>query len=657
MAGKNEQREILVLPDVLVNQIAAGEVVERPSSVVKELVENALDAGASHISVEIEGGGKTRIRVLDNGVGMSASGAELALQRHATSKLRAVEDLFGLGTFGFRGEALPSIASVSKMTLTTRERGDGAIAANQIRIEGGTIVERCEVGAPVGTCIEVADLLYNVPARRKFLKGEATETSHITDVVSKLALANPAVHMRLKNRSRTTLNAPGHTNYEDRVHAVMGTRLGARVEQVRGEYGGVSVQAFLGEPDLAQSTTRGLQIFVGKRPIRDRGILHAIMQGYNERIPRGRYPVAVVLIDTPKADVDVNVHPQKLEVRFSDPQLVYAAVRQVVRQGVGDASWNATKTANEAEGGQMRVIASKTPPGLRGDMPQEASALAKSYAREHAKLMLPWGRKSQGEPTPAPRPHEGRSKGARPIDEGVSTVSANASSSTSSNAAEFKSVGGEMPLPTIAKGSEAPERGSEFFGSLRYLGQLDRTYLLCEADGELVMLDQHAAHERVELDKLLSRYREGTMPVQTLLFPQTIALDAKQATAAEAHGEQLAALGFELDDFGDGGGTLTYALKAVPSGLRNADPETVLRSVLDELVRTGQGRAIDEIAENLLATVACHSVVRAGDTLGAQEVQSLLVAMDSVDFRGAAPHGRPVLLRISISEIARRFGR
>jgi len=202
-----------------------------------------------------------------------------------------------------------------------------------------------------------------------------------------------------------------------------------------------------------------------------------------------------------------------------------------------------------------------------------------------------------------------------------------------------------------------PSADSEFFGSLRYLGQLDRTYLLCEAEGELVMLDQHAAHERVELDKLLQRYRQGTMPVQKLLFPQTMALDAKQATAAEAHGEQLSALGFELDDFGDGGGTLSYALKAVPAGLRNADPEAVLRALLDELVRTGQGRAVDEILENLLATVACHSVVRAGDTLSSQEVQSLLVAMDNVDFRGAAPHGRPVLLRIGVAEIARRFGR
>ncbi|MCP4448659.1 MAG: DNA mismatch repair endonuclease MutL [Myxococcales bacterium] len=643
MLGKNTQREIQVLPDVLVNQIAAGEVVERPASVVKELVENALDAGASHISIEIEGGGKTRIRVLDNGVGMSASAAELALQRHATSKLRAVEELFGLGTFGFRGEALPSIASVSKMTLTTRERGDGVIAANLLRIEGGIIVERAEVGAPVGTCIEICDLLYNVPARRKFLKGEATETSHITDVVSKLALANPTVHVRLKNRSRTTLNAPGHTNYADRVQAVMGTRLGAAVESVSGEYGGVRVRAFLAESDLAQSTTRGLQIFVGRRPIRDRGILHAIMQGYNELIPRGRYPVAVVLIDTPKADVDINVHPQKLEVRFSDPQLVYAAVRQVVRQGVADSAWGQARSTEAAEGGHMRVIASKIPPGLRGEVPQEASALAKSYAKEHAKLMLPWGRKTRDEAAPAPRTV--RSKGSGPVSETVvpAVSSPNLAAKTE-----------QSPQADV---SPEPTHGTEFFSSLRYLGQLDRTYLLCEAEGELVMLDQHAAHERVELDKLLSRYRDGSMPVQKLLLPQTVALNPKQATAAEAHGEQLAALGFELDDFGDGGGTLSYALKSVPAGLLNAEPEIVLLSLLDELVRTGQGRAIDEIVENLLATVACHSVVRAGDTLGAQEVKSLLTAMDKVDFRGAAPHGRPVLLRIGIPEIARRFGR
>ncbi len=654
VSGQSKQREIQVLPDVLINQIAAGEVVERPASVVKELVENALDAGASHISIEMDGGGKTRIRVLDNGVGMSAKEAELALQRHATSKLRALSDLFALHTFGFRGEALPSIASVSKMTITTRKRGDEGVAATLLRIEGGTIVERACVGAPVGTCIEVSELLYNVPARRKFLKGEATETSHISDVVSKLALANPSVHIRLKNRSRTTLNAPGHTCYADRVSAVMGARLGTGMQSVRGEYGGVEVRAFLAEPALAQSTTRGLQIFVGRRPIRDRGILHAIMQGYDELIARGRYPVAVVLIETPKADVDVNVHPQKLEVRFSDPQLVYAAVRQVVRQGVTAAGWG-HPASRASEGGSMRFIAAKAPPGLptglRGDVPGQASALAKNYAREHAKLMLPWGRKIKEDTSPKTvLPPVVRSKGSGPVNVQSTNVQSTSVQST-------KAVDKADPQvePEAKAGTELFE--SSFFGSLRYLGQLDRTYLLCEAEGELVMLDQHAAHERVELDKLLARYREGTMPVQKLLFPQTVALDAKQAAAAEAHGEQLAALGFELDDFGDGGGTLSYALKAVPAGLRNSEPEAVLRDLLDELVRTGQGKAIDDVMENLLATVACHSVVRAGDTLSAQEVQSLLVAMDKVDFRGEAPHGRPVLLRIGIAEIAKRFGR
>lgn len=643
-------RAIQVLPDILIDQIAAGEVVERPASVVKELIENALDAGASHISVEIESGGKKRIRILDNGVGMSAAAAELALQRHATSKLRSLDDLFRMSTFGFRGEALPSIASVSKMTLTTRERDQDNIAAHRLRIEGGRIVERSEVGAPVGTSIEICDLLYNVPARQKFLKGDATETSHITDVVSKLALANPEVHFRLKNRSRTTINAPGHTSYSDRVKAVMGARLGSHAHETEGEYGGVQVQAFLASPEVAQSTTRGLQLFVGRRAIRDRGILHAVLQGFDELIPRGRYPVAVILIEMPQGEVDVNVHPQKLEVRFSDPQLVYAAVRQVVRQGIQEAGWSSmpTSPASAGQGAQLQVIAAKAPPrmfpsravateaGLGGGAP--ASALAINYAREHAKLMLPWGGKRDSLPV---EPSAARESGPQ-------AVRAKGSGPMASS----------QPLaPGRHEASDLPSAGSNFFTSLRYLGQLDRTYLLCEADGELVMLDQHAAHERVELDKLLARYRERTMPVQRLLFPQTIEFTPEQAAAADAHGDQLAAMGFEIDDFGESGGKLCYALKAVPAGLQNAEPPEVLLALLDELARTGSGRAVDEKIESMLATVACHSVVRAGDTLSGREVESLLGAMDGIDFRGVAPHGRPVLLRISVAEIARRFGR
>ncbi len=649
--------KIQVLPDLLIDQIAAGEVVERPASVVKELVENALDAGASHISVEIEGGGKTKIRVLDNGCGMSAASVELALLRHATSKLRSVEDLFGLQTFGFRGEALPSISAVSKMTITTRQRESdakhpgGPLAAHRVIIEGGKIKSRSEVGAPVGTCIEVCELLYNVPARQKFLKGEATETSHITETMNKIALANPGVHIRLKNRSRTTLNAPGHDNHIDRVRAVMGSRLGKQMQRATGNYGGVEVEVYLAPPDLAQSTTRALQLFVGKRPIRDRGILSAVMQGYaslGERgIPSGRYPAAVVLIETPGSDVDVNVHPQKLEVRFSDPQLVYAAVRQTVRSGVEEAVWG--RAVETDEEGPMRSITSKAPPRMDVYATKKsysshgtgvpASQLAVNYAREHAKSMLPWGRSK--------RPESDAEASVNPR--------AKAAARDTRKPKPASALSSTPALPNTEAGMANEE--NLFFSSMRYMGQLDKTYLLCEADGELVMLDQHAAHERVELEKLLKQYRERKIEVQRLLFAQRVELSQEQATAADAHGDQLAGMGFELDDFGDTEGAMSYALKAVPAGLHNAEPAEVLIKLLDNLVETGSGRAVDAKIEAMLAMVACHSVVRAGDSLGPREVQSLLQAMDHVDFRGAAPHGRPVLLRIGIDEIARRFGR
>ncbi len=649
-------RQIQVLPDALVNQIAAGEVVERPASVVKELVENALDAGASHISVEIEGGGMRRIRVVDDGQGMSPAQAELSLQRHATSKLSAIDDLFALDTFGFRGEALPSIASVSKFTMTTRSREDGSeeqVGACRLHVVGGRVVSRSEVGAPMGTCIEVEDLLFNVPARQKFLKGEATETSHITDTLSKLALANPSVHFRLKNRQRSTINAPAHESYEERVLAVMGPRLGEGAHMVAGEYGGVRVRAFLARPEVAQSTTRGLQLFVSRRPIRDRGVLYAVLQGYQELIPRGRYPVAVILIDTPRADVDVNVHPQKLEVRFSDPQLVYAAVRQVVRTGVAEAHWAESELGADASFSHLQVHASTRPPyGAQAlqarqsfanqDNGQAASPLALRYAREQARMMLPWG-KAKATPQQESAPISRSAEGSGPV-RGTSLIPESAESARAQVAGQ-------------GLGDAHPELRSGFFRSLRYLGQLDRTYLLCEADGELVMLDQHSAHERVELEKLLLRYREKSMPVQRLLFAQTIELSAEQAAAADAHGDQLATMGFELDDFGDNAGRQSYALKAVPAGLRTQQPEELVLTLLTELARTGSERAIDDKIESMLATVACHSVVRAGDTLSGREVESLLHAMDEVDFRGLAPHGRPVLLRIGVDEIARRFGR
>src|SRR5215510_14423721 len=328
---------IAVLAPHVIDQIAAGEVIERPASVVKELVDNAIDAGASAIAIEVAGGGRSLVRVVDDGHGMTAKAAVMAFERHATSKLREVDDLWGLSSMGFRGEALPSIASVSRMTLTTRRAGDEA--ATRIAIEAGRLVSVTEAGAPVGTTVEVADLLYNVPARLKFLKGEATEASHITELVVKLAMAYPRLHFRLKHNGRTALDAPPDRDGFARAQALLGPRVAARMVPVSGEESGVRVTAYLGAPELAQATARGVQLFLGRRPVRDRGLLHALAMGYGELIARGRYPVAIVLLDVPAGAVDVNVHPQKLEVRFSDPAAVAAAVRHVVQAGIAAARW------------------------------------------------------------------------------------------------------------------------------------------------------------------------------------------------------------------------------------------------------------------------------------------------------------------------------
>ncbi len=610
-----QRAEIRVLPPELIDQIAAGEVVERPASVVKELLENALDAGATQITVDIEGGGKRRIRVVDNGYGMDASQAELALVRHATSKLRSVEQLFGISTMGFRGEALASIASVSRMTLTTRARG-GDMGAMQLRVEGGIVVEKEHVGAPQGTAIEVSNLFFNVPARCKFLKGDATESSHVTDVVTKVALAHPGVEVKLRHGGRATLHAPAHDSRAQRVQAVVGTKIKAALAEATGNERGVRVHAFLAAPELAQSTSRALQLFVGRRPVRDRGLVHAVSMGYGELVARGRYPVAVVYVDVPDPDLDVNVHPQKLEVRFADAQAVYAAVRHTVVRAAAEASWLQQAQLRSPGPVALRTWAPAAGSGpVRG---ARASELAENYARATTRTLVSMRSPRLGEQAPtAPR---------------------------------------TAPVPTIepsaASASEA-DGPDGFFGQLRYIGQLDLTYLVCEREGELVLLDQHAAHERVAFHRLKERYSERAMPVQRLLFPRTVDLDSAQAAVAGEAREELASMGFELEPFGGD----TWAVKSVPADVREHQVEGVLRALLGELAAHEGSRAVDERIDNALATIACHSVVRAGDALGVAEAEALLSSLDGIDFRGFCPHGRPVLLRMSTSEIARRFGR
>jgi DNA mismatch repair protein MutL len=588
---------IQVLPPSLADQIAAGEVVERPASVVKELCENALDAGARRIEVEVEGGGRRLIRVVDDGHGMTAAEARLAIQRHATSKIRQAEDLWSLATFGFRGEALPSIAAICKLTLRTRP--PESEAGFRLVLEAGRETDAGEVGMPPGTQIEVRELFFNTPARQKFLKSEATETGNISEALLRLALAHPDVHLRLRANGRPMLDLPPHRAMAERVRAALARRGAGALHEAAGAEGGCQVRAFLASPEEAATTPRSTFLFVGRRFVRDRSLLHALTMGYGELLEKGRYPLSALFVEVPGAELDVNVHPQKLEVRFARAQEVYAAVRHVIGAAVAKAPWLATGL------GAAPVRAYSLPPA--GDRPRASDgggALRFAF------------------PPPA---------ASRTADEIIAPA----------------------PPPTVLAPGVA--EAAAFFGGLSFVGQLHRTYLVCEGAGELVLVDQHAAHERIVFQRLRTAHRSRTIAHQRLLFPIPIEVDPTLAAVAAAPEslETLAALGFELEPFGAG----TLLLRALPELLKDVDPKPLLIDVLERLGEgTGPELAGDRL-DHIFATMACHSVVRAGDVLGREQAVALLGQLDAVDLRSHCPHGRPVLLRMAMSEIERRFGR
>jgi DNA mismatch repair protein MutL len=596
---------IRVLPAELADQIAAGEVVERPASVVKELIENSIDAGARRVEVEIERGGLGRILVVDDGSGMTPEEAHLAMRRHATSKLSAIEDLQRLSTMGFRGEALPSIAAVSRLALTTRTRED--VAGYLLMIEGGAAGEGRAVGAPPGTQIEVRDLFANVPARLKFVKGEPTEAAHVVDAVLRAALAFPEAHFRLRSEGRSVLDLPPHPSGLERARAAVGRpKQPAQLHLARGEESGVSVEAYLGSPAESASTARNTHLFVNRRFVRDRGLLQAVLMGYGELIERGRYPLAVVHLAIPGDSVDVNVHPQKLEVRFARAQEVYAAVRHSVAATCARAPWLSEPAQDFASAKAVRVYS--LPPVPRPSEAQESPAGYESHRRRAAEVL--------------------------------------------SLFAERRTSGPEPPVPAfLAAREHEPDR---FFSQLVYLGQLQKTYLLCEAPGELVLIDQHAAHERVAFQRLREAHAHKKVRTQRLLLPATVELDESLAAAAAEHAELLSGLGVELEPFG----ARAVLVRALPELLADKSPARVVGELLHELTSdSGMVQLVNDRLDHLLATMACHSVVRAGDVLSEREVRALLESMDGIDYRAHCPHGRPVLLRLSIGEIERRFGR
>ena len=583
------------LSDELANQIAAGEVVERPASVVKELVENALDAGATRVVVDVEQGGSTLIRVCDDGEGMSPSDALLALERHATSKITTLDDLDRIATFGFRGEALPSIASVSRLTLRTRSKGSDE--GTEIAVEGGSPPKTSPAGGAVGTTVEVRELFFNVPARRKFLKATATESAHIGDVLLDAALSRPEVTFVLSRDGRVVRELLRAASREERARLALS---GESLVPVAAQRGPVRLQAMLAPPERARAGSTGLEILVNGRPVRDRHLARAVAHAYGSVLDGGRFPVGVVWIDLPPEEVDVNVHPQKAEVRFASGRMVFDAVTRELHNGLARAfglpALNANPYARTPTMTSLRTAA-PTLPALA-----DAAAAARALATESVASTMP--------PT-APRPDE---------------------------------------LGEANLFAPAPSHAS--YAKLRFVGQVRGTFLLCEGEDGLYVLDQHAAAERVTFERLRRAYLSRSVAMQKLLVPEIVELSHTEVALFEEYVEDVAPLGVEIRRVGD----RSVALHGVPSILARAQPATIVKDLASELARSA-GRNFQGSIDLVLATMACHGSIRAGDAMSQEEVTALLTALDEVEFAGHCPHGRPLVMRMSWADLERRVGR
>jgi len=591
------------LPDDLVNKIAAGEVVERPASVVKELVENALDAQASNVNVEIEAGGKSLVRVRDDGHGMGRINAERALERHATSKLRALPDLQSLATHGFRGEALPSIASVSHLVLTTREEGDAA--GTEVEVRHGQPHHVRDAGHPRGTTVEVRDLFGAVPARRKFLRADSTEAGHVAEAVTLLALARPDVGFSLTSGGRSLLRAPAVNGLASRLYQVFGGVVLEGLVPVDGGEPGCHVSGFVSRPDRPGLTRSSLRLFVNRRTVRDRALAKAVAQAYRGAGAGDRPSEAFLLLDVPSHMVDVNVHPAKTEVRFADPRTVWTAVERAVRQAIALGVREAMP---------------------RADTSRVAEAVETYVARAEALTSGPRGRQPSGGPGSGPREGEG-AQGAR---------------------------GGSLDEASTATDGVLRLRVTEG-APATVLGPHRNTYIVCTDGENLILVDQHTAHERVRFEHLLTRMEQGvSVEAQLLLTPVVVIVPPDLLPLLEEHADELSALGFDAEAFGGG----AARLRSVPTGLRNAEPGAALTDLLrDYRERESAEWLVSGARERLAATVACHSSVRAGQPLARETMQAIVADLARTEHPTLCPHGRPTVVRIPREDVSRWFGR
>jgi DNA mismatch repair protein MutL len=595
---------IRLLPEQLVNQIAAGEVIERPASALKELLENAIDAGATRISIELERGGLSSLIVSDNGRGMSCDELPVAVQRHATSKLPD-DDLFQITHFGFRGEALPSIGAVSSLSLTSRV-GDVEHGWRLDIVHGAVGVPR-PAACAIGTRIEITDLFGSVPARLKFLKTERTEAGQCIDVVRRLAMCRPDIGFQMSDSGKAVFSLPSQPLSDEgarqRLSALVGRTFANEAIAIDSRRDEMHLTGLAGLPTMNRQTASHIYLFVNDRPVRDRQLLGAVRAGYQDMLPRGRHPVLVLFLSMPPGDVDVNVHPAKAEVRFSDPQRVRGLIVGSLMNALSDAGLRATQEGSEHalrrfQSAQMPTITSAPASPDTGDMLQGQQGLS-SYmladAPPAARIAMP----SQPE--------------------------------------------------TMAQG--APAEASFPLGAAR--AQLHKTYVIAETGDGIVLVDQHAAHERLVMERMKEGLAEGPLASQTLLLPEVVDIPIDQYEAILGEVDMLNRLGLQLEGFGQG----SLLVRGVPALLGEASPSAIVRDIGEELSHLGGSTGLQDRLNAVIASISCHGSVRAGRQLGSDEMNALLRQMEETPAAGQCNHGRPTFITLSLSDLEKLFHR
>jgi DNA mismatch repair protein MutL len=655
---------IRLLPEQVANQIAAGEVVERPASVVKELVENSLDAQAARITVEIQAGGRSLIRVTDDGMGMNRDDALLCLERHATSKIQRAEDLSSVATMGFRGEALPSIASVSRFVLTTRERDSHAPEATQVVINGGKILEVKAAGAPPGTSVEVRQLFFNLPARRKFLRSEETEFSHIQHYLTLAALAHPEVAFTLSKDGRLVWQLPAVPSAPDAA-----ARLAALRERIRAVQGGEQkllavdfsvelaepvatdeldspsiltpqpsttfrIWGFMGAPGVSRSTREDQHLFVNRRPVENRGLNFALLEGYHTALMKGRYPVCCLFLEIDPASVDVNIHPAKREVKFHQEGQVRRLMAQAVRETLLRFHWQPeNKERNEVS---IQSNTALTPAPSQNRPVSVQQTVDPADTAEFPRFAAPTI--PQSPPSWPVRPNPTTNPPATAPAEPASPAIINPQSA-SLPPSTFSPQSSTVPLLHIP---------------LRLVGVIGRLYVVLESDRGLVLLDQHAAHERILFEQMLSRLeRQGSAASQRLLLPETVELSVRDAHFLREQLPALTRLGVGLNEFGE----RTFLLDALPPFVKVPDARRFVLELVDELKAAGQEVNSLRLGEHTIAKTVCRHAVKANDPLAGPELQNLVEDLRRCAMPYTCPHGRPTLIEMNYRELEKKFGR